>query len=145
MDVAAFNEEVRKYLRKVNLNIAKLMNQSLLPLGVTHTQMMVIFNLDHHGRMNISELSERMEMPKSNISAICSRLEESGLVTRIRDQADARIVYIELTPNAKDLTRRAKTIVDREHDRLAERLSEQERNKVLEGLSLLVHMYDKTP
>lgn len=145
MDTEAFNRKLRSYLRKINLNNARLMNQYMLPLGVTPTQIMLVFTLDHHGKMNVSELSERMEMPKSNISAICGRLEENGLVIRQRDRDDQRIVYVMMTDKCKALTKKAREIVGREQNRLAGKLTEAQREKVLEGMSLLESMYWNEP
>lgn len=141
MDIEAFNRQMRKYLRKINLKNVQIMNQSLLPLGVTPTQMMLIYHLDHNGRMNISQLSASMEMPKSNISAICGRLEENGLLNRQRDSADQRIVYVTLTEAAERLTKKAKQILDREQNQLAAKLTDSDQQKILEGLSLLEQMY----
>lgn len=145
MDIEAFNKQLRSCLRKINLNNVRLMNQCMLPLGITPTQMMLIFTLDHHGSLNISELSEKMEMPKSNISAICGRLEENGLVTRRRDHEDQRIVSIVMTEKCAALTKKAKDVVSREQNRLAKRLTEAQREKVLEGMALLVQMYRDDP
>ncbi len=145
MDIEAFNRQLRSYLRKINSNNVRLMNQCMLPLGVTPTQLMLIFTLDHHGKMNISELSERTEMPKSNISAICGRLEENGLITRERDRTDQRIVYVMLTDRCRALTKRAKEVVGREQNRLAEKLTAAQRETVLEGMSLLDYMYRDEP
>lgn len=141
MDIGAFNKQMRTYLRKINLKTVQQMNRCIRPLGITPSQMMILFSLDRQGTMNISELEEHAELPKSNVSAICGRLEESGLVTRHRDSNDQRIVYVTLTDDARVLIKRAKQVVDTEQNRLAGRLSDEQREQILQGLSLLYQMF----
>ena len=58
MEAAAFNEQVRNSLHEINFKIMQMMNQNLVPFGITPSQMSVIVNLDKHGEMNISKLSK---------------------------------------------------------------------------------------
>lgn len=142
MEIAAFSKEIHHYLRKVNVRMMRMMNQCIQPFGVTQTQMLVLIHLEKRGPLNISELSDLTQMPNSNISVICVRLEENGLVSRRRDKEDRRIVYVSLTAKANNLMKQAKNAVDSEQEKLANRLTETERAKILEGLSLLSGMFD---
>lgn len=141
MEIQAFNRKVRWYLRQINLNNIRQMNRCIRPLGLTPSQLMILFNLDKRGELTVSALVEHAQMPKSNISAICSRLEENGLVTRRRDADDQRLVFISLTEKARALLGKAKRALDTEQETLAQALSDAEREQVLHGLSLLAAIY----
>jgi len=143
LETAAFNEQVRACLHEINFKIMQMMNQNLIPFGITPSQMAV--NLDKHGEMNISELSKKVRTPKSNISAICGRLEDNGLLIRRRDQSDQRIVYVALSEKAITLAHTARDSMDNLQNELASRLTQKEREDILKGLSLLKKMYGESP
>ncbi|MDD6236632.1 MAG: MarR family transcriptional regulator [Clostridiales bacterium] len=145
MKAAAFNEQVRNYMHEINFKIMQMMNQNLVPFGITPSQMSIIVNLDKHGEMNISELSKMVRTPKSNISAICGRLEDNGLLIRRRDQTDQRIVYVALSEKAITLAHAVRDSMDHLQNQLASRLTQQEREDVLKGLSILKRMYEESP
>ena len=142
MDIQAFNKEVRKYLRKINLKNCQRMNRCIRPFHITPSQMAILFHLEHHGELSISELVKRTEHPKSNVSAICTRLEENGLIIRRRSETDQRVVYASLTNHARTMLEQVKRAVDTEQDRLAEKLDENQREQILQGLMLLSEMLD---
>ena len=83
--------------------------------------------------------------PKSNISAICGRLEDNGLLIRRRDQSDQRIVYVALSEKAITLAHAARDSMDNLQNELASRLTQKEREDILKGLSLLKKMYGESP
>ena len=144
MEIQAFSREVRRYLRQINLKHVQQMNRCIRPFGLTPSQLMILFNLDMHGEMNVSELVEHAQMPKSNVSAVCGRLEENGMVTRRRDSVDQRLVYVSLTDKAEILLKKAKRSLDKDQEMLAQKLDDGQREQILQGLSLLCGMYDSS-
>ncbi len=137
MDIQAFNRQVRKHLRTINRNHVCRLNRLIRPLGLTPSQLVILFHLEHHGELTISELVEQTEHPKSNVSAICSRLEENGMICRTRSAKDQRVVYISMTELARQTLATAKHALDAEQNQLAERLTDAEREEILRGLTLL--------
>lgn len=144
MEIQAFSREVRRYLRQINLKHVQQMNRCIRPFGLTPSQLMILFNLDMHGEMTVSELVEHAQMPKSNVSAVCGRLEENGLAERRRDSADQRLVYVSLTEKARKLLKKAKRSLDKDQEMLAQKLDDGQREQILQGLSLLCGMYDSS-
>lgn len=144
MEIQAFSREIRRYLRQINLKNVQQMNRCIRPFGLTPSQLMILFNLDMHGEMTVSELVAHAQMPKSNISAVCGRLEENGLAERRRDSADQRLVYVSLTEKARKLLKKAKRSLDKDQEMLAQKLDDCQREQILQGLSLLCSMYDSS-
>ena len=56
---------------------------------------------DH--RLTAGELAEQTLVTTGGLSLRVKRLEEAGLVTRSRDAGDARLVYVQLTPEGSAL------------------------------------------
>lgn len=144
MEIQAFSREIRRYLRQINLKNVQQMNRCIRPFGLTPSQLMILFHLDIHGEMTVSELVAHAQMPKSNISAVCGRLEENGLAERRRDSADQRLVYVSLTEKARKLLKKAKRSLDKDQEMLAQKLDDCQREQILQGLSLLCSMYDSS-
>ena len=76
--------------------------------GVSHTHFHILSMLDRHGEMPMSRLAEMLDVSLSNASGVIDRLEERGLVERIRVPDDRRVVLVRAT----DLGRRTMTEIE---------------------------------
>jgi DNA-binding MarR family transcriptional regulator len=59
--------------------------------------------LEEHGSMTAGELARESRLTTGAITAVIDRLEEAGLVRRVRDPADRRRVRVVPTPDAYEL------------------------------------------
>jgi len=53
--------------------------------------------------LRLNELGEQVVMAKFNITRICKRLEESGLIERVKCPSDKRGIHAKLTKKGRDL------------------------------------------
>ncbi|GGG12430.1 hypothetical protein GCM10010912_66090 [Paenibacillus albidus] len=65
--------------------------------SLTHNQIMLLFLLQLTGRLNITDIAERFIITPGAASSMCDKLEDLGLVVRVRTKEDRRVVNIELT------------------------------------------------
>jgi DNA-binding MarR family transcriptional regulator len=65
--------------------------------GVSAAQMGVLMRLRTLGDMSISGLAEVLGIGLPNVTGLVDRLEERGLVERLRDPGDRRVVRVHLT------------------------------------------------
>ena len=142
MDTILFNNTIRTLMRSINLEMAHVMNQNFQPLGLSTSQALVLIELFRPTR--VCRLSEQMEMPASNISTICNRLEKSGLVRRIRDSEDQRRVHIELTDAGIRLTTAAEERMLKKQQELADFVSPQDKQIIIDGLTKLNDLFHRT-
>jgi MarR family transcriptional regulator, 2-MHQ and catechol-resistance regulon repressor len=70
----------------------------LVRSGVSMTHMHVMWLLEHHGDMPMSRLAELVDVSLSNATGIIDRMEERGLVERVRVPDDRRIVLVRIAP-----------------------------------------------
>jgi MarR family 2-MHQ and catechol resistance regulon transcriptional repressor len=75
---------------------------SLLPAGLTVTQLGVLEALHHIGPLCQGELAEKLLRSGGNLTLVVDNLEKVGLVTRERDPADRRFVVVRLTGKGTD-------------------------------------------
>ena len=70
---------------------------------LTGPQLSVIKLLAGIGDLSLTELSESMQTKNSTVTGIIDRMENAGLVRRIRSETDRRVVMIRLTPKGRTL------------------------------------------
>lgn len=79
----------------------------LEPLDLTYPQYLTLLVLWETGSATVGELGDRLQLDSGTLSPLLRRLERSGLVTRIRQQPDERVVTVALTENGRSLHERA--------------------------------------
>jgi DNA-binding MarR family transcriptional regulator len=100
-------------------------------------QASVLDHLDELEPTTLMELSRHMGVTAGTMSVAIDRLERKGYVVRLRDAADKRKVHVRLT-SAGVRVREASSVLDPARvESLVSRLSEAERSRAIEGLSLL--------
>lgn len=70
----------------------------LVKAGVSMTHVHVMWLLEHHGDLHMGHLAEFLDVSMSNATGIVDRMEERGLVERVRVPGDRRVVQVRLAP-----------------------------------------------
>jgi DNA-binding MarR family transcriptional regulator len=73
--------------------------------GVSLPQIYILMMLLERGSMTVSELASLLNISAPSASSIVDRMEEHDLVTRSRDDADRRVVHV-------DISAHGRTVVD---------------------------------
>ena len=71
--------------------------------GITYPQYLVLLALDEQDDRTVSDLGSRLFLESNTLTPLIKRLESAGLVTRVRDKADERVVRVSLTAAGRDL------------------------------------------
>jgi DNA-binding MarR family transcriptional regulator len=75
--------------------------------GITGPQLWVIKTIYQNGSLPLGELSKRMYLHPSTLTAAVDRLEKKGYVLRNRIEKDRRVINVQLTPKGIRLAKRA--------------------------------------
>jgi DNA-binding MarR family transcriptional regulator len=78
-------------------------SQRLVRLGISMTHFHVLTLLRHHDAMPMGRLAEILDVSLSNASGVIDRMEERGLVERVRVPDDRRVVLVRPTQAGLDL------------------------------------------
>lgn len=123
------------------LRISRLMNERLRgqigKRSLTFPQTMALALLHEEGPMPISSLATATGSANSTISGVVDRLEQMGLIRRVRSEQDRRVIYVATTETFEQLyaERAANTLGH--FAALMSRLSEDQLEQVTNGLSIL--------
>lgn len=85
-------------------------SQRLVRLGISMTHFHVLTLLRHHDAMPMGRLAEILDASMSNTTGIIARMEERGLVERVRVPDDRRIVLVRPTQAGRDLVDEAELV-----------------------------------
>lgn len=77
--------------------ITRVYRPLLKTIGLTYPQYLVLLILWEQRSRQIGEIAERLHLPTHAVSPIVDRLEDAGLVRRVDDVHDGRVVHVELT------------------------------------------------
>ncbi len=85
-------------------------SQRLVRLGISMTHFHVLTLLRHHDAMPMSRLADVLGASMPSVTGIVDRMEERGLVERVRVPDDRRIVLVQPTQAGLDLVDEAELI-----------------------------------
>jgi DNA-binding MarR family transcriptional regulator len=85
-------------------------SQRLVRLGISMTHFHVLTLLRHHDAMPMGRLAEILDASVSSATGIIDRMEERGLVERVRVPNDRRVVLVRPTQAGLDLVDEAELV-----------------------------------
>ena len=81
------------------------LHRNLKTLGLTMSQLGVLEALLHLGPMCQREMGDKLLMSRANVTTVVDNLEKHGLVKRVQDGEDRRMLKLHLTPKGEELIR----------------------------------------
>src|SRR5437868_84596 len=95
-------------------------------LGVSHTQLGVLWMLEQHQGAMLKEISDELGINASAITGLIGRMEEAGLVRRVLSEEDGRVAHIFATENGLAKAAAARPILARLNTRLMNDFSDRD-------------------
>lgn len=80
------------------------------PLNITYTQYICLLVLWEKDKISVKELGERLMLDSGTLTPLIKKLETQGLLRRVRQTTDERMISIELTDKGLTLKEDAKDI-----------------------------------
>jgi DNA-binding MarR family transcriptional regulator len=105
-------------------------------LGLTYPQYLVLLVLWEKGPIRLGEIADDLELATHAVSPIIDRLDQAGLVRRVKDPEDARAVLVELTKAGRNLE--SEGVAIRDHVRRKTALKTAEITRLRSELQNLV-------
>lgn len=137
MEVTIFKNLIWDYTRKIVESIGCVFGPVSENHGLTMLQTRIIMELHQCGAHSVGSLADSTCVAGANISAMCKKLEGQGLVERVRNKEDERVVLVALTKQGKETAAE----IDRSiNDRIAQCLadeSDEALSNMIKGLEKL--------
>lgn len=85
----------------------------LEPMGLTFPQYLAMLELFSEAPRTVGELGSALTMDTGTITPLLKRMEKAGFITRRRDPADERRVFVDLTDAGEALRDEACSVADK--------------------------------
>jgi DNA-binding MarR family transcriptional regulator/GNAT superfamily N-acetyltransferase len=136
-------EAVRRFNRFFTRRIGVL-REGLLHTPYSLAEARVLFEISHREEPTASDLSRELGLDPGYLSRTLARLEEQGLVGRVRSESDRRRRLLALTPDGEE----AFALLDgRSREEVAEMLgglSEGDQRRLLEAMRTIEGVFEKS-
>jgi len=80
-------------------------------VGLTYPQYIVMLVLWEKAELPVKTIGEQLDLDSGTLSPLLKRLEQNGLIKRIRDSRDERQVIVSLTPKGQAMKGEINTIM----------------------------------
>jgi DNA-binding MarR family transcriptional regulator len=102
MEVAQFKNIVWDYTRKIGESMNSVFSPVGENFGLTMMQTRILMELHQYETHTIGSLADSVCVAGANVSNLCKRLENQGLLERVRNKEDERVVRVLLTEVGKE-------------------------------------------
>ncbi len=138
-----------KYTKEIIYSIRRLMQAGELYTkelnkiyNISSAQLNCLLTLHENGSLPQSQIAKSMMVYSSTITGIIDRLEQKGLVRRMRISTDRRVITVDLTKNGKVLAENAPPPIQHKLFDGLGKLSEKEIKNIADSLLKLTDMLD---
>lgn len=125
-------------IRRVHQRSVAIFSELARPYGITPVQHVVMVTVRAEPGIDLSTLSERVNLDKATIGSVVRRLVERGLVRAETLPNDKRAKCIVLTEEGEALSRTMRAIVDDSQQRVLAPLSRNERTQFFKIMRKLI-------
>ncbi|MBW1690873.1 MAG: MarR family transcriptional regulator [Deltaproteobacteria bacterium] len=109
---------------------------------VSAPQLHCLLALYEHGPLPPSQIARHIMVKSSTVTGIIDRLEQKGLVSRLRNSPDRRVITIQLTEGGRELAKNAPFPIQHKIVDGLKKLPEKEIKRIILSLSKLTQMLD---
>ncbi|MEZ4671001.1 MAG: bifunctional helix-turn-helix transcriptional regulator/GNAT family N-acetyltransferase [Anaerolineae bacterium] len=120
-----------------------VLREGLLHSPYSLTEARVIFELAHREQLTASDLGRELGLDAGYLSRIVAKLEQQGLITKVRSESDGRQWNIHLSDGGQQA---AAMLDQRSHDEVADMLSglsEDDQQRLLKAMSTIESILQK--
>lgn len=137
-----FKITILSYSRKINDHLTSSLNKIGAPFGLTGMQVILLMKLFKDGTNTIGNLAADIRIAGANISTLCKKLEQKGLLTRKRDLIDERVVKISLTVEGLTVIREIDALFENKVRTVLTGEKEETLETIINGLKILDRLLD---
>mgnify|MGYP002623763556 FL=1 len=118
--------DLEKLLRYIAANLKQRGREILTNYPITPPQFVALQWLLEEGDLTVGELSNKMYLACSTTTDLIDRMERNGLVSRVRDEHDRRVVRIHLLEKGERIIEEVIEKRQRDLARVLENFSDEE-------------------
>jgi len=122
------------FVRRLQIWVFQDFIRTLKRIDISPAQFSVLVVIGANRGLSQAELAATLEIERARLVRLLHRLEERGLVQRLRSSADGRRHALQLTPLGRGMLTRAKILAAQHERRLIEKLGAERHAMLLSAL-----------
>jgi DNA-binding MarR family transcriptional regulator len=112
-------------------------------IGLTLPQAVVMWTLGaYKGTVTMSDIAQMTHQSGATATGIVDRLVDAGLVERVRDMSDRRVVYVQITAAGSTKLEEIEAERQKQTEQMTERLNDKELEQLNSLLTRLIVSFD---
>jgi DNA-binding MarR family transcriptional regulator len=136
-------DHITEATRRLDVALSTLNAAYARDVGVSVPELLALENLDADGGLGPSELARRLQLSTGAVTALVDRLEASGHAARAAHPSDRRRIVVTRTAKASEALAAEAAPLDGELARLAESLSDEDRQAVGRFLDTFITIVER--
>jgi DNA-binding MarR family transcriptional regulator len=120
------DESAAYLMRRILSLMAAEVDEGLEPRGLTSAQWFPLFKLYQGEASTVAELARQCQLDAGAMTRLLDRLEDKGLVARVRTSEDRRVVNLELTKEGREAAKEIPQVLCQVQNAFLQGLSVQE-------------------
>jgi DNA-binding MarR family transcriptional regulator len=136
-------DHISEGARRLDVAMSTLNAAVARDVGISVPELLALENLDADGGLGPSELARRLQLSTGAVTALVDRLEAGGHATRAAHPSDRRRIVVTRTAKASQELAEESAPLEREIHRLAQSLSDDEREVVGRFLDAFISIVER--
>lgn len=136
-------ETVDFHIKSAWHNISKIYNEQGAPYGATAATGFVLLNINAKEGSPVTSIGPALGMEPGSLSRILKKLEKDGLIQRIQDDTDKRLVRVFLTDKGRLFRDVARETVKKFNQKVREEIPEEKLAVFFEVMEKIHHVIQK--
>jgi len=138
------DEQVVVVLRRISQAIELWSRELQRRFGLTSPQLAVLKQVSEGVNLSPTTIGEALHLSQPTVTGILQRLEDAGLISRVKSTVDRRSVIAAVTEEGRALLAKAPPLLrDQFREQMAE-LPDYRQSELLSSLQLVAHMLQAT-
>lgn len=138
--LSSFSREIMELMPQFLRGTLKKQQDALVRGHITLPQFLTMDLVDLHGSLKMKDIASALKVSLPAASVTVDRLFKTGLVKRVSDQEDRRVIYVTLSPRGKKLLEEVRSQRRKIIEEVFGKLSEKERQTYLDILRKLINI-----
>lgn len=129
---------LRRIVRAIDLHSRRLIHEH----GVTGPQILLLRSLCARQPSAVGELARSLQLSQATVTEMLDRMEDRGLIRRVRSRSDRRRVMVRTTRAGEALLERSPPLLQEGFTAAFRRLPRHEQETILDALRRIAEMMD---
>jgi len=141
-DIQNYEQRILRSLRRITRAVDVYSRRLNVEFGLTTPQMLCLDILSKSKDMILKDLAQSINLGESTVNGIIDRLEAKKYVTRTRSEQDRRKVYLVISPEGKNMLKKAPLPLENKVSNSLLQLPEAEQVSILSSLERITELIE---